>query len=301
MKNFIQFKFFNIKLISIVLLLGSLASHAQTKEFTFYDNIGEIKEPLSLSVYTQGNLLNIQSDTKGKVSIVKELIDKADSIFVNHSFYRLPLKKEEFTSDNIKLEPEISLEKVVLKERKKQFLGPDQKKRGKVLSEGENIFNSILTLNLNNKNIVGIRYRFKNSSYHNIKSSNKRFKILLLGFNKEPQRESLAKVNLNRAYDLLEDSSITVSIPEDFPKWVEVYFDSKAIDYNNYKYIAFGLVPIDPSIIIEGSKQKHFPNFEEVKIFIDATFNGVKGNYVHLSYYHKRYEGKLFSIQLILR
>lgn len=277
--------------LAICLLLGLNHSYSQTKEFTFYDNVSNIEEPLSLNIYTKGELLNIQSDTKGKITLQEKMIAKADSIFVNYSFYRLPLKKEDFSKENIQLKPEISLESVVVKE----------KKPGKVISKSNRLFNSTLTKNLNNKKLIGLRYKFKSRSYHhNISSANKRFKVLLLGFNKEPQKDGLTNGNFNRAYNLLGDSSITVSIPQDVPKWVEVYVGSE-INYNEYKYIAFGLVSIDPSIIIEGSKQKKFPKFEEVKVSMGATFNGITGNYVSLPNYYKGYGGKLYSIQLILK
>jgi len=282
----------------IIFFINSSKVRAQTKEFTFHDNLGDIKEPLSLIIYTKGSLLNIQSDTKGKISLEKKIIDKADSIFVNYSFYRLPLKKENFSKEVIQLKPEISLESVILKEKKKQFLGPGKKNSIVQLSSKRNVLISSATENFINKKIIGIRYRFKNKAlFWSGSSKNKKFKVSLYGYHKKAK--VIEKKRDNTAYNLLSTPPI-VSIPRDVPKWVEVYFDGEEIDYSKYKYIAFGLHSIDTPILLMTSKSKNFEQLKDVNM--NAVLeNGEKREYIYLMKSIYEEDKYTFSFQLILK
>ena len=289
-----------IILAALIFTIG-LTSYSQTKEFIFYDNVGNIEEPLSLNIYTQGELLNIQSDTKGKISLEKELIDEADSIFVNYSFYRLPLKKENFSKEIIQLKPEISLESVVLKEKKKQFLGPDQKKSVMRLSVKSDHLISTSTEDYSSKKIIGIRYRFKNKSlFWSGSSKNKRYKVVLYGHHEKAVESDIAKNNPNEAYDLLSNTPVSVSIPDNIPQWVEVYFDEPITHHNEYAFVAFGLQPIDVHIFLKQAQVEDYPGLTRV-ITNSIIIDGERKIFLYTPTYLTTKHRYIPNLQLILK
>ena len=237
-------------LFALLIVFYSCIASTQTN-YTFKDDIGFIQdETITIKLYSHGKYESHQSNKEGVVRLSETVINKSDSILLSYSFYNLKLNQDDFKNNLVRLNPNISLETIKIGERKIKYFGPN--KNIWLPHTYHPGYPALLTL-LNDKPIVGIRFRFKKSGiFLEHKSSGVQFKVLLYGFN------NLSDIQLNN----LLNKTLETRIPNKMPKWFEVRFKDKISDYNQYKYIAFGFEAIDGEIHV---KQSDSEDFEDIK------------------------------------
>lgn len=236
----------------IITLLGffvSITCLAQNEYIFSYPKEFEDEE-VKVSFYIQ-EVKKELTTKNSRLVIDKNLIKHADSIIATFSFYRTQIEKEHFEKNMINLEDKISLNEVVIKEKKYFYLGPN--KSNKVpftYASGQSLGIDVETEYLSEDlKLVGIRAQFKKRTIAHLghKSSGKEIQVELLGYDIDEQNKQVTNL-------LNED--VVIQIPQKLPKWLEIDLSEHVINHKAFKFLIFRIKALDDYIFIKRFKKK---------------------------------------------
>ena len=162
------------------LILPILGFGQETKDFQFYNQTGtEILENYYLTIFENETINNFFPNEKHKISIAKETILKSDSIHLNANFQTIKLSKTDFNTETINVELSLSLDEVVIHDKKEKYwIGAEGELRYG-LSITHPVIQAIKLDSTLPSRVIAVEIHIKGGSIFTPRSYKSRFQLLL--------------------------------------------------------------------------------------------------------------------------